>query len=158
MSKKLQRDGHYAWDLYLNQTLAAIRFSISDATNQSPFFLLYDRDVVLPLDNILKLRRKYQGDDMHQISLEIQHESFMEVHRNLKKAKRTQAFYTYRKAKPVTFQIGDPVYYKNFNKKNKLDVRWRPYFRIIEKTSDVTFLIKNQLDGTTTKAHAEQLR
>ena len=133
MSKKLQRDGHYAWDLYLNQTLAAIRFSISDATNQSPFFLLYNRDVVLPLDNILKPRRKYQGDDMHQISLEIQHESFMEVHRNLKKAKRTQAFYTDRKAKPVTFQIGDPVYYKNFNKKNKLDVRWRPYFRIIEK-------------------------
>ena len=56
---------------------------------------------------------------MHQISLEIQHESFMEVHRNLKKAKRTQAFYTDRKAKPVTFQIGDPVYYKKFNKKNK---------------------------------------
>ena len=158
MSKKLQRDGHYALDLYLNQTLAAIRFSISDATNQSPFFLLYNRDVVLPLDNILKPRRKYQGDDMHQISLEIQHESFMEVHRNLKKAKRTQAFYTDRKAKPVSFQIGDPVYYKNFNKKNKLDVRWRPYFRIIEKTSDVTFLIKNQLDVTTTKAHAEQLR
>ena len=28
----------------------------------------------------------------------------------------------------------------------------------MRKTSDVTFLIKNQLDGTTTKAHAEQLR
>ena len=158
MSKKLQRDGHYAWDLYLNQTLAARRFSISDATNQSPFFLLYNRDVVLPLDNILKPRVKYQGEDMHQISLEIQHESFMEVHRNLKKAQKTQAFYTDRKAKPVTLQIGDPVYYKNFNKKNKLDVRWKPYYRIIEKTSEVTFKIKNQLDGTTTKAHAEQLR
>ncbi|CAG2220461.1 unnamed protein product [Mytilus edulis] len=30
--------------------------------------------------------------------------------------------------------------------------------RIIEQTSPVSFILKNQLDGTTTKAHAEQIR
>ena len=38
LSKKLQRDGHAILDLYLNQTLAAVRFSISEPTNKSPFF------------------------------------------------------------------------------------------------------------------------
>ena len=112
----------------------------------------------LPLDNILKPRRKYHGDDMHQLALEIQHRSFTEVHRSLKKAKRTQAMYTDRNSKPVTLRIGDPVYYKNFTKKNKLDARWKPYFRIIAQKSPVSFIIKSQLDGVTTKAHAEQLR
>ena len=158
MSKKLQRDGHSLWDLYLNQTLAAIRFSISDATNQSPFFLLYNRDVVLPLDNILKPRRKYHGDDLHKIALEIQYTSFREVHKNLKKAKRIQAMYSDKNAKPVTIQIGDPVYYKNFTKKNKLDVRWKPYYRVIDQTSPISFIIKNQLNGSTTKCTADQIR
>lgn len=34
----------------------------------------------------------------------------------------------------------------------------RPYFRIIEQTSPLTYIIKNQLDNTTRKAHVEQLR
>ena len=56
LAKKL-RDNVSTWDLHLNQTLAAIRFNVSASTKFSPFFLLYNRDVVLPLDNILKPRR-----------------------------------------------------------------------------------------------------
>ena len=33
-----------------------------------------------------------------------------------------------------------------------------PYYRIIDQTSPVNFMIKNQLTGKTTKAHAEQIR
>ncbi|CAG2256178.1 unnamed protein product [Mytilus edulis] len=32
------------------------------------------------------------------------------------------------------------------------------FMKIIEQTSPVSFILKNQLDGTTTKAHAEQIR
>ena len=39
-----------------------------------------------------------------------------------------------------------------------MDVRWKPHYIIIQNTLEVAFKIKNQLDGTTTKAHAEQLR
>ena len=60
LSKKL-KDDVKTWDIYLNQTLAAIRFNINESTNFSPFYLLYNRDVVLPLDNILKPRRKRFG-------------------------------------------------------------------------------------------------
>ena len=157
ISKQIQ-DEHSVWDLYLNQTLAAIRFSISDSTKFSPFFLLYNRDVVLPLDTILEPRRKYFGSDQHEISLQIQHKSFLVVHRNLKKAKKVQARYANKNSKEVDFRVGDPVYLRNHIRKNKFDVRWRPYFRIISKKSPRTFELKNQVDGTCTKAHAEHLR
>ena len=106
----------------------------------------------------LKPRRKYQGEDEHKIALEIQHKAFTYVHRHMKKAKQIQAKYADKNSKPVDFEVGDPVYLKNHTKKNKFDIRWRPYFRIIKKTSPVSFWVKSQLDGTVTKAHAEHLR
>ena len=157
LSKKL-KDNLNTWDLYLNQTLAAIRFNVSESSKFSPFYLLYNRDVVLPIDNILKPRRKYTGEDMHQIAIEQQHKSFVLVHNHLKRAKKRQAKYADRSATEVNFEVGDPVFYKNHNKKNKLDVNWRPYWRILQKTSPVTYIIKHQLDGSTTKVHAEHIR
>ena len=66
----------------------------------------------------------------------------------MKKAKQIQAKYADKNSKPVDFEVGDPVYLNNHTKKNKFDVRWRPYFRIIRKTSPVSFWIKSQLDGS----------
>ena len=71
-SKRLQEDQD-SLDLHLNQVLAAVRFNVSEATEYTPYYLLYGRDVVLPLDNKLKPRLKYQGEDMHQIVLQKQH-------------------------------------------------------------------------------------
>lgn len=82
------KDNVQTWDLYLNQTLAAIRFNVSESSKFSPYFLIYNRDPVLPIDNILKPRRKYYGDQEHQIALEQQHKSFVLVHKYLKKAKK----------------------------------------------------------------------
>ena len=88
LSKKL-KDNVQTWDLHLNQTLAAIGFNVSESTKKiSPFFLLYARDVVLPLDNIFKPRRKYLGEDLHQIAFEQQHKAFTLVHKHLRRAKK----------------------------------------------------------------------
>ena len=35
---------------------------MSESSKFSSFYLLYKRDVVLPIDNLLKPRRKYQAD------------------------------------------------------------------------------------------------
>ena len=37
-------------------------------------------------------------------------------------------------------------------------MKWKPYYRILEKTGPVSYVIKNQLDGSTSKVHAEMLR
>ena len=81
-------DDQQTWDLFLNQTLAAIRFNISESSKFSPFFLLYNKDVVLPIDNILQPRRKYVGEEYHQIALQEQHKSFVTVRNYLRKAKK----------------------------------------------------------------------
>ena len=55
LAKKVA-DNQQTWDLFLNQALAAIRFNVSESSKFSPFFLLYNRDAVLPIDNILQPR------------------------------------------------------------------------------------------------------
>ena len=157
MSKRASENVE-TWDIYLNQVLAAIRFNTNDSTKFSPFYLLYNHDPLLPIDNILKPRHRYYGEEPHRIGLQQQQKSFVLVHRHLKKAKKRQAKYANKNSEYTEFQVGDPVYLKQQQRKSKLEGRWCPYYRIIEKTSPVSFHLKNQLDGSVTKAHAENIR
>ena len=52
MSKKVS-DSPDTWDIYLNQVLSTIRFNVNKSTKFPPFYLLYNRDPLLPIDNIL---------------------------------------------------------------------------------------------------------
>ena len=157
LAKRLA-DDQQTWDLHLNQALAAIRFNVRESSKYPPFYLLYNRDVVLPVDNLLKPHRKYHGEEEHKITLQEQHKAFLTVRNNLRKAKRRQARYADRNTKSVDFKVGDPVYYKNNRRKGKLDLKWKPFHRILEKRGPVTYIIKNQLDDSTSKVHAEMLR
>ena len=74
------------------------------------------------------------------------------------KAKKRQAKYTDRDTKSIELKVCDLVYYKNNQRKGKLDSKWKPYYRILEKTGPVSSVIKNQLDGSTSKVNAEMLR
>ena len=144
-------------DLYLNQTLAAIRFHVNESSKFSLFFLLYNRDAVLPLDTILKPHKRYYGDDEFQICLQNQHKSFTVVNRHMKEAQKRQKEYADRGSKDDNFQVGDPVYLRNHRRTNKLDVKWSPFYRITKKTGDLSFHVRSQLDGTETKTHARHL-
>ena len=84
MSKKMG-DDLTTWDMHLNQTLSAIRVSVAETTQHSPFFLMYNRDPVMPVDNFLRPRRKYLGEEHHRVALENQHKTFTQVYRRIKK-------------------------------------------------------------------------
>ena len=100
--------------------MAAIRFNVSGSSKFSPFFLLYNRDVVLPINNIMKPRRKYLDEDYHPIALQEQHKAFVSVRNHLKKAKKRKAKYADRGTKMIDFEVGDSVFYRNNNRKGKL--------------------------------------
>ena len=70
------------------------------------------------------------------------------VHGCLKKAKRRQTRYADNNSQYTEFQVGYPVYLKQQQHKSKLQGRWYPYYRIIEKTTPVTIHLKKKLDGT----------
>ena len=65
LAKKI-RDNDCPCNLYINQMLAAFRFNVSEFTKFSLFYLLYCRDIILPLDNVLK---RHHVDDHHEIAL-----------------------------------------------------------------------------------------
>ena len=79
------------WDIYHNQVLVAIRYNTNDSTKFSPFYVLYNHDPILPIDNISKPRHRYYGEEPHRIGLQQQHKSFVLVHMYLKKAKKRHA-------------------------------------------------------------------
>lgn len=106
----------------------------------------------------MKPCRKYQGNELHQIALQEQHKSFTLVRQHLKKAEKSQAKYADKGAKQVEFQINDPVYYKKNQGKGKLDCKWGPFYILIERKGPSTYVIKNQLSGSTCTVHAEMLR
>ena len=149
-----------SWDVVLNQALCALRCQPSKTTRASPFSILYGRQPTLPIDNILKPRRKYMGEDFFEMALENQHKMFMQVYKNSRKAKKEQAEYTDKKnnCKEVNFKVGDHVYYKNHSKSNKLESNWKTHYIIVKQTSPVSFVIRNQLTAKTAKAHANSLR
>ena len=76
----------------------------------------------------------------------------------MKKANQRQAKYADKGTKKIELQVNDTVYYKNNQRKGKLDCKWKPYYHIIEKTGPASYITKKQLDGSTSRVHAEMLR
>ena len=156
LSKKTSKHPEQ-WDTHLSSILQAVRAGPGESLGYSPFFLMYSRDPVLPLDNLLRPRRKYLGCEFHRQALERQHEAFMHVRRNLRKARRRQKLYHDKNAVDVKFEVGDPVYYENPTRDSKLDDRWVSHYRVIEVNSPVTCTIRNQLTGDVRRVHKEHL-
>ena len=86
----------------------------------TPFYLLYNHDPLLPIDNILKPRHRYCGEESHRIGLQQQQKSFVLVHRHLKKTTKRQAKYANKSIEYTEFQVGEPVYFKQQQRKSKL--------------------------------------
>ena len=110
---------------------------------------------MVPLDNIWKPRHRYYGEEPHRIGLQKQHKDFVLVHRHLKKPKKGQAKYANNNSEYTDIQVGYPVYLKQQQRKSRLEGMWCPYYR-----KDISCLLSsmNQLDGSVTKAHAENIR
>lgn len=71
----------------MTQTLAAVKFTINETSRFSVYHMLFGDDVVLAIDNLLKSRRKYMGEDHHRLIIEQQAKLF---NRAKERIKRTQ--------------------------------------------------------------------
>ena len=69
--KKLCEKDPSNWDKYLNQALASYRVTPNMSTAEIPFFLVYGRDLNLPLHQLLEPMQHFLGDpDSRMLNLE----------------------------------------------------------------------------------------
>ena len=84
------------WNIYLNKVLGTIRFNTNESTKFSPFYLLYNRDSLLSIENILHPRRKY-SEEPHNLGIEKEHKAFTLVFQYLKRTIQRQTKYADKK-------------------------------------------------------------
>ena len=161
MLAKLVDRSQRNWDSKIPAILSAYRTAKNESTQFSPFYVLYGRDPVLPVDTLISPKYRYQGDEYVPTMLENMHKAHHQVQHNLKQSQERNKMYYDRKAKPVTLQSGDMVYFRDPTEaaqRSKLSSNWKPFYRIVKALSDVTFVIKHQLTGETKVVNAKNLR
>ena len=135
------------WDKYLNQVLASYTITSNLATAELPFFLVYGRDLNLPLHQLIEPMQHFLGDlDSGKLNLETHRLALAIAKKTLDKNRFTVTQKTLARNQPP-FQIRDHVYFKN-KQPGKWDLKWRPGYKIVHIEHDGHFIhIENQATG-----------
>ena len=75
------------WDDLVPLSCAAYNFILNELSKESPFFLMFRRDPVLPLNILLEPKVRYLGNDINILSLEVMKNMFEIATTNLKLAR-----------------------------------------------------------------------
>jgi hypothetical protein len=151
------------WDEHLNYCIWAYRTAINDSTKFSPFFLLYGREPLFPIDAMLDSEEQYRSAE----------EYVAEVIRKLKVAKemvKDSAIQIQQKrnqsnaqlSRIQSFRIGE--YVMLFNPKTKqgisakLSHKWRGPYVVIAQTSSVNYIIRHLETKKTDHVHVSRLK
>ena len=155
---KLSREAPENWCKFVKNYVGSHNCSVN-YTGFSPFYTLYGRPPVFPMETLLRPRDKYYGEEFGPHLIEKMHKTFKIVRKQIKKESLQNRV---RYNKTTSFDIlgvGDIVYVKNTSRQNKLDSRWNPVpFIIIEKTGHHSFKIQNRINGRVYRYHQRNLR
>ena len=124
-------------------------------TRYSPFYLLYGREMRLPVEDDLTLEKFVMKDGASRQD-SIQHhvetladrlkEAYQVVRENNRIGRERQKKYYNIGKKLVTFQPGDMVYLKEMmnsrQKCAKFRVRWKGPYEVMQRMSDLNYLVK----------------
>jgi transposase InsO family protein len=154
------------WDELLDCCLFAYRTTIHRIAQETPFFLLYGRDVVLPGDIMMNLPQTTAEDDTnaktdYKASLIARFRTAYDKLLTKREAEiiKYKANYDKRQHK-VELREGDQVmYFRSVPKKGlsqKLLPRWEGPFRVERQLGPVSYRIAR--DGQTLVAHIQKLR
>ena len=99
------------WDDLLPLACAAYNFMPNEHSKESPFFLMFGRDLVLPLNTLLEPKIRYMGNDINIISLESMKNLYEIVATNLKLAREKGD--PQEQPPPMKLQPGDTVLIQN---------------------------------------------
>ena len=138
MLSKTSQPGGSDWDERLPFVLFAYRCCEQESTRESPFFMLYGRDPVLPTEEALSppVERCYlEYDDYRSQIVNNLSEAWAKARQNIQKAQKQQKKQHDKKTRMPTFSVGDRVFvYMPAARSGKAYKLSRPFhgpFRII---------------------------
>ena len=143
MSHYIDRN-HTNWDLYLNKIVFAYNVSKQATTQESPFYLLYGREPVLPIDLAFELPGRFRFGRKYKESME---ECFDIVKLRVENAQQKQKADYDMKHFNALFNVGDLVgLYKPIREKGKTQKLFKSFdgpYEIVRKIGAVSYEIKN---------------
>ncbi|OWZ02422.1 hypothetical protein PHMEG_00026022 [Phytophthora megakarya] len=151
MLKMYVSEAQEDWDVYLPRVLFAYRTTYHEALGDSPFFPLYGRDPVLPLDvAFLNLGEKWKSNEVAQYRRKL-HQSMRNarhlVERQLIKAQNRHEKRLQNQV-AVHFEMGDPVWVYQFfrarrgeNRTKTLAFSWHGPYRITGKVGENAYSV-----------------
>ena len=116
------------WDDLVPLACAAYNFIPNEHSKESPFFLMFGRDPVLPLNTLLEPNVRYMGNDVNIISLETMKNLYEIAATNLKLAQEKGD--PQEQPPPTRLQPGDTVLSLNHNK-GPFDPKYIGNYRVV---------------------------
>lgn len=153
------------WDLYIPWALMAYRNFKHSSTQETPFFLMFGRDMLLPFHcTVLPTRIRYDLTENYCSEMLHRMQTAHEVARNtLYESAERRAQQFNKKAKVRSFDLGDRVYLytphiRDKHMSKKLCASWSGPYRIIKQLGPVTFVIKEINGRKEQTVHMNRLR
>ena len=126
MGKHMKAVGE--WDDVIPLACAAYNFLPNEYSRESPFFLMFGRDPILPINKLLQPKVRYLGNDENILSLEALKNIYELAATNLRNARQRYGMKT-----PVEKKIkdGDLVMIKN-NVRKAFEPRYTGNYRVVQ--------------------------
>ena len=143
------------WDEAAKIATATYNFFPGEHSKESPFFAMFGRDPVMPLENLIKPAPRYLGTEECLPNLEAMKNMYQMIAMNLEKA-RARRDKDKPPTQPAELKPGDLVYVKNHVTKT-----WDPKFqadcRVVRMLGKTQVEIKDN-HGKLTKVHISDVK
>ena len=151
MGKHMKAVGE--WDDVVPLACAAYNFLPNEYSRESPFFLMFGRDPILPLNKLLQPKVRYLGNDENILSLEALKNIYELAATNLRNARQR-----YGMKKPVEKKIkdGDLVMIKN-NARKAFEPRYKGNYRVV-KIKGQQVEVRPAIGGDTQWVHISHVK
>lgn len=155
-------DHEEEWDEYIPYVTAAYRHTRHESTGFTPFFLMYGRNVNLPIDLQVGSPPKETPECTNEYVLWLQ-ETIQEAHqlarKHTKQAAERQKNYYDSRFHPYHFQVGQFVWrYYPLLARRKLTKGWTGPYKIHATPNPHHCLIQSKPGGKIIKVHCDQLK
>ena len=142
------------WDALVPLACAAYNFIPNEHSKESPFFLMFGRDPILPLNILLEPKLRYLGNEINILSLEAMKNMYEIAVTNLKIAREKRD--PTEEPKPIHLQPGDTVLVQN-DTKGPFDPKYIGDYRVVSiKGNQIE--VRPSVGGSTEMKHVKHVK